>query len=177
MLKYPLSTKKTSLREYTIIVLKIEIPCDKYFLCSKVLCSKVKFTVVYYNSKFQLGHAPPHFGEYDSKDVLASVTFQTTRLNVRNSFPRPTWPNADQCRMTFLTFCVRRELSTVIQPLVSEHEAWHSLNYKYFLWRICDWCSLIHVAGNPCAHLFTSVFEVAYVLIIVTSCPHSVMIS
>ena len=40
--------KKTSLSD-TIILLKIEIPCDKYFLCSKVLCSKVKFTVVCYS--------------------------------------------------------------------------------------------------------------------------------
>ena len=38
--------KKTSLRDNTIILLKIEIQCDKYFLCSKLLCSKVKFTIV-----------------------------------------------------------------------------------------------------------------------------------
>ena len=156
MLKYPLNTKKTSLRDYTVILLKIEIPFDKYFFCSKVLWSKVKFTVVYH-SKFPLANAPPHFGEYDSKNVLASVTFQTTRLNV-NSFPRPVWLNADQSRMTFLTFCVQRDLSTVIQLLVSEHEAWHSLNYKYLLWRICEWCSIIQWAGYPCAHLLTSVF-------------------
>ena len=33
---------------------KIKISCDKYSLYSKVLCSKVKFTIVYY-SKFALG--------------------------------------------------------------------------------------------------------------------------
>ena len=32
-----------------MILLNIEIPCDKYFSCSKVFCSKVKFTTVYYS--------------------------------------------------------------------------------------------------------------------------------
>ena len=37
-----------------MILLKIKNPCDRYFSCSKVFCSKVKFTIVYY-SKFSLG--------------------------------------------------------------------------------------------------------------------------
>ena len=37
-----------------MILLKIKIPCGKYFSCSKIFCSKVKFTIVYY-SKFSLG--------------------------------------------------------------------------------------------------------------------------
>ena len=40
--------KKTFLRDTTIILLKIEIPCDKYFLCSKVFFV-VKFTTEHYS--------------------------------------------------------------------------------------------------------------------------------
>ena len=39
---------------YKIILLKIKIPYDRFFSCSKVFWSKVKFTIVYY-SKFPLG--------------------------------------------------------------------------------------------------------------------------
>ena len=31
------------------ILLKIEIPCNRYFSCSKVFCSKEKFPIVYYS--------------------------------------------------------------------------------------------------------------------------------
>ena len=40
-----------------MILLKIKIPCGKYFSCSKVFCSIVKFTIYYtkvYYSKFSL---------------------------------------------------------------------------------------------------------------------------
>ena len=37
-----------------MILLKPEIPCYRYFLCSKVFCSTVKITIVYY-SKFPFG--------------------------------------------------------------------------------------------------------------------------
>ena len=47
-------TQKKHLQIYKIILLKIKIPCDGYFSCGKVFCSKVKFTIVYY-SKFSLG--------------------------------------------------------------------------------------------------------------------------
>ena len=54
MLENQLNTNKTYSRQNTIILQKIEIPCDKYFLWSKVFCSQVKFTIVYY-SNFSLG--------------------------------------------------------------------------------------------------------------------------
>ena len=51
VLEYELNTKETSLSDYKMTLLKIEIPCDRYFSCSKVFCSKVKFTIVYYSKQ------------------------------------------------------------------------------------------------------------------------------
>ena len=49
MLEYELITKETFLCDYKIILLKIEVPSDRYFSCSKVFCSKVKLTIVHYS--------------------------------------------------------------------------------------------------------------------------------
>ena len=56
-----------------MILLNIEIPCDKYFTCSKVFCSKAKFTIVYYG-KFSLG--PSYHHEQDkSSDIEQKLPF------------------------------------------------------------------------------------------------------
>ena len=47
-------TQKKHLKVIKMFALKIEIRCERYFLCSKVFCSKVTFTIVYY-SKFSQG--------------------------------------------------------------------------------------------------------------------------
>ena len=49
VLEYEYNRKEISLSDYKMILLKIKIPCDRYFSCSKVFCSKVKFTIVYYS--------------------------------------------------------------------------------------------------------------------------------
>ena len=44
---------------------KIEIPFDKYFSCSKVLCSKVNFSIVCY-SKCSLGWIEKNISKYEN---------------------------------------------------------------------------------------------------------------
>ena len=39
--------KKTTLSDSKMFSLKIKIPCGRYFSCSKVFCSIVKFTIYY----------------------------------------------------------------------------------------------------------------------------------
>ena len=46
MREYELNTKKTYSSDYEMILLKIEISCDRYFSCGEVFYSIVQFSVV-----------------------------------------------------------------------------------------------------------------------------------
>ena len=49
-LEYQLNTKIDIFKWLIMIVLRNKIPFDKYSTCSKVFCSKAKFTIVYYGN-------------------------------------------------------------------------------------------------------------------------------
>ena len=44
--KVSIKHKKKSSLDNTVFLQKIEIPCDKIFLCSKILCSKVNYSIL-----------------------------------------------------------------------------------------------------------------------------------
>ena len=47
VLEYEYNTIETPLSDNKMILLKIQIPFDKYVSCSKFYCSNVKFILVY----------------------------------------------------------------------------------------------------------------------------------
>ena len=74
-------TQKTSLSDCKKILLKIKIPCARYFSCSKVFCSIVKFTVYYSKLKYTIENV--HYGWLRQPIRLSTnIHDLDTRLNL-----------------------------------------------------------------------------------------------
>ena len=126
MLEYDYNTKETPFSDYKMILLKIENPCDRYFSCSKVFCSKNKKEEICQNpytnkiSKGQSGNtnnATKKFNYTAIADRLRKVSWSNYihPTGVVNQFFGPTFPLPQQpCNQmdTYLKNCEYTSLCT-----------------------------------------------------------------